>query len=375
MQPRTDGGRSSARASAPPIHKGVTASSSTSSDLRPAIAYPLLLAFSRHSDPQSFTDGYFAGFDRSFADFTAFARGHSQRISTRTSKQSSLCDEKTIIADGKIRRQDSPGSVLNRESRSSRMGSEIDRMKQSGGSDCSRRVIPVDDGGPSHAEIDRFDHHRGRCRIADCVGRRVSANAQQKSGESDASPRVSAISERLRPFLAGQGDRGAAVTLVATPERIVHLDAVGKADLGAGKATMQPDATFWIASMTKPITGTAVLMLQDEGKLSVADPVEKYLPDFKSLRTAAGKPAAVTIRHLLTHTSGMSEISPDQARVPRTWPGSSRCTSPSPFSSSFGTKTGLIASRGSTGGESGRGCLLASLSTSSSSGGCLARSG
>ncbi|HWY87532.1 MAG TPA: serine hydrolase domain-containing protein, partial [Gemmataceae bacterium] len=71
---------------------------------------------------------------------------------------------------------------------------------------------------------------------------------------------------------------------------------------------------FWIASMTKPITGTAVLMLQDEGKLSVDDPVEKYLPEFKNLKTADGKPVRVTIRHLLTHTSGMGEITSAQAR-------------------------------------------------------------
>src|SRR5262249_37847150 len=56
-------------------------------------------------------------------------------------------------------------------------------------------------------------------------------------------------------------------------------------------------------------------MLQDEGKLSVDDPVEKYLPEFGRLRTADGEPARVTIRHLLTHTSGMGEISPDEARV------------------------------------------------------------
>jgi CubicO group peptidase (beta-lactamase class C family) len=77
---------------------------------------------------------------------------------------------------------------------------------------------------------------------------------------------------------------------------------------------MRPDTIFWIASMTKPITATAVLMLQDEGKLSVDDPVEKYLPEFGRLMTADGKPARVTIRHLLTHTSGMGEISPDEAR-------------------------------------------------------------
>ena len=49
-------------------------------------------------------------------------------------------------------------------------------------------------------------------------------------------------------------------------------------------------------------------MLQDEGLLSVDDPVEKHLPEFKGLKTADGKPARVTIRHLLTHTSGMGEI-------------------------------------------------------------------
>ncbi len=84
---------------------------------------------------------------------------------------------------------------------------------------------------------------------------------------------------------------------------------------------MRPDTIFWIASMTKPITATAVLMLQDEGKLSVDDPVEKHLPEFKDLKTADGKPARVTIRHLLTHTSGMGEITPDEARGIKTLAG------------------------------------------------------
>jgi CubicO group peptidase (beta-lactamase class C family) len=104
-----------------------------------------------------------------------------------------------------------------------------------------------------------------------------------------------------------------AVTLVATPDRIVHLDATGKADIASDRP-MRPDTIFWIASMTKPITATAVLMLQDKGKLSVEDPVDKYIPEFSRLMTADGKPARVTIRHLLTHTSGMGEISPDEAR-------------------------------------------------------------
>ncbi len=123
---------------------------------------------------------------------------------------------------------------------------------------------------------------------------------------------ISAISERMRPLVDDREVSGL-VTLVATPDRIVHLDAIGSADIAAGRP-MRPDTIFWIASMTKPITATAVLMLQEEGKLSVDDPVEKHLPEFKDLKTADGKPARVTIRHLLTHTSGMGEISGDEAR-------------------------------------------------------------
>src|SRR5207302_5785368 len=104
-----------------------------------------------------------------------------------------------------------------------------------------------------------------------------------------------------------------AVTLVATPDRVLHLDATGNAALNPDEA-LQTDAIFWIASMSKPVLAALVLMLQDEGLLSVDDPVDKYLPEFKELKTADGKPAKVTIRHLLTHTSGLGEISADQAR-------------------------------------------------------------
>ncbi len=126
-------------------------------------------------------------------------------------------------------------------------------------------------------------------------------------------PSIPAIGERMRKFVEDHEISGA-VTLVAAPDRIVHLDATGKADIAGGKP-MRPDSIFWIASMTKPITATAVLMMQDEGKLSVDDPVEKHLPEFKDLKSADGKPARVTIRHLLTHTSGMGEASPAEARV------------------------------------------------------------
>jgi CubicO group peptidase (beta-lactamase class C family) len=123
---------------------------------------------------------------------------------------------------------------------------------------------------------------------------------------------ASAIAERLRPFVDKREISGA-VAVVATPEGIIHLDAIGEADIKNSKP-MRDDSIFWIASMTKPITGTAVMMLQDEGKLSVDDPVEKHLPEFKGVKTTDSRGQQLTIRHLLTHTSGMGEISPSQAR-------------------------------------------------------------
>jgi CubicO group peptidase (beta-lactamase class C family) len=140
----------------------------------------------------------------------------------------------------------------------------------------------------------------------------LSTQVDGQESTADITP-ISAISERVRPFVAAHEISGA-VTLVATPDRIVHLDAIGSADIAENKP-MRPDTIFWIASMTKPVTATAVLMLQEEGKLSVDDPVEKHLPEFKNLKTATGQPVRVTIRHLLTHTSGMAEITRDEARA------------------------------------------------------------
>lgn len=99
-----------------------------------------------------------------------------------------------------------------------------------------------------------------------------------------------------------------AVTVVAGRDGLRHLECTGLADVGARKP-MTPDTVFWIASMTKPVTAVAVLMLQDEGKLHVGDPVSKYLPEFAGLKTPSGKPANLTVAQLLTHTSGLAEAS------------------------------------------------------------------
>jgi CubicO group peptidase (beta-lactamase class C family) len=124
------------------------------------------------------------------------------------------------------------------------------------------------------------------------------------------------IPKRIQQFV-DDGTISGAVTLVARHGQIASLEAVGLADIAAQKL-MRSDSLFWIASMTKPITATAVLMLQDEGKLSVNDPVEKYLPEFKnqwmieSRSTASVRlikpPRSITIHDLLTHTSGLGDV-------------------------------------------------------------------
>jgi CubicO group peptidase (beta-lactamase class C family) len=81
---------------------------------------------------------------------------------------------------------------------------------------------------------------------------------------------------------------------------------------------MTPDTVFWIASMTKPTTATAILMLQDDGKLNVSDSVAKYLPEFNNLKTPSGKPANLTIKQILTHTSGLGEASGPDAQKAKT---------------------------------------------------------
>ncbi|MFN9978728.1 MAG: serine hydrolase domain-containing protein, partial [bacterium] len=78
-----------------------------------------------------------------------------------------------------------------------------------------------------------------------------------------------------------EGSIAGAVTLVAQNGRVLSLEATGLADIAA-KKPMTTDSLFWIASMTKPVTALAVLMLQDEGKLSIDAPVEKHLPEFKN---------------------------------------------------------------------------------------------
>jgi CubicO group peptidase (beta-lactamase class C family) len=113
------------------------------------------------------------------------------------------------------------------------------------------------------------------------------------------------VAQRMQEFTQQQKLAGA-VTLVARQGRIVHLEAVGQADID-NKLPMRKDTIFGIASMTKPITGAAVMVLVDEGKLALDDPVSKYIPAFKDAALASGPPKReITLRDVLTHTSGLA---------------------------------------------------------------------
>jgi CubicO group peptidase (beta-lactamase class C family) len=121
-------------------------------------------------------------------------------------------------------------------------------------------------------------------------------------------------------------DISGAVTLVARNGKIAHFEAHGLADIEA-KKPMSKDSLFWIMSMTKPVVGTAVLMMMEEGKLRLTDPISKFIPEFKGMKVAvmqdrpAGPPPApgtpplfytvpatreITVQDLLTHGSGLN---------------------------------------------------------------------
>ena len=138
-----------------------------------------------------------------------------------------------------------------------------------------------------------------------CLAMAEDDNRRQTSSETEKQQAgFSKIPQRMRAFVAEHQIAGA-VTLVANRERVLHCEAVGEAVIEK-HAPMRKDTVFAIASMTKPITATALMILVDEGKLAIADPVSKYLPEFAGVALKEGPPKrAITIRDLLTHTSGL----------------------------------------------------------------------
>jgi CubicO group peptidase (beta-lactamase class C family) len=129
---------------------------------------------------------------------------------------------------------------------------------------------------------------------------------------------VAQIPQRMKQYVDDKTVAGV-VTLVAHGGEVVEFEAAGMADIEAGRA-MQKDSIFQIMSMTKPVTAIGIMMLAEEGKLALRDPVEQYLPEFRGQRVATtvgpdsarlGLPEhAITIRDLLTHTAGVQDSAP-----------------------------------------------------------------
>lgn len=124
---------------------------------------------------------------------------------------------------------------------------------------------------------------------------------------------TSSLAATVQPFVE-KHELAGAVMLVADREKILSLEAVGWADIAA-QQPMRTDSLFWIASQSKPVTAAALMMLVDEGKVQVDDPVEKYLPEFRGQMLLVEQdaehvllkrpPHPITVKEILSHTSGL----------------------------------------------------------------------
>src|SRR5580692_11746340 len=142
------------------------------------------------------------------------------------------------------------------------------------------------------------------------VGSTLSSAIAQSSGKAAGVDQevLSQIPQRMKSFIDRQTVAGA-VTLVAHGSDIVEFDAAGMADVEAGHP-MQKDTIFQIMSMTKPFTAVGIMMLAEQGKLALRDPVEQYLPEFRGQQVASNvgpdstrlrvPDHAITIRDLMT---------------------------------------------------------------------------
>ena len=117
-----------------------------------------------------------------------------------------------------------------------------------------------------------------------------------------------AIDSTIRAFAAREHIPGAAWGVIIDG-RLAHVGVTGYRDL-ATKAPVDSSSVFRIASMTKSFTAMSILRLRDEGKLSLDDPAEKYVPELASLKYPTTDSPRITIRHLLSHSEGFPEDNP-----------------------------------------------------------------
>ena len=144
--------------------------------------------------------------------------------------------------------------------------------------------------------------------VAQGTGERTTVQGISDAGKA-------ALTQQMNAAVA-RGDTPGLVEIVVNREGVLYEGAAGKFDV-AKNIPMPTNAIFVIASMTKPVTSVAIMMLLEEGKLKLDDPVSKYLPGYDNMQvitkfneqdaTYETRPAkrAMTIRHLLTHTSGI----------------------------------------------------------------------
>jgi CubicO group peptidase (beta-lactamase class C family) len=122
----------------------------------------------------------------------------------------------------------------------------------------------------------------------------------------------------IAPMMQGAvdaGDLSGMVTLIWRRGEIAQLNTLGKRDI-AKNLPMERDTLFHIASMTKPITSVAAMMLVEEGKIALADPIAKWLPEFSNMRVLKKpdgaledtypSPRAITVEDLMAHRSGFA---------------------------------------------------------------------
>jgi CubicO group peptidase (beta-lactamase class C family) len=138
--------------------------------------------------------------------------------------------------------------------------------------------------------------------------------------------RLQRINNVIQRHINAQHISGA-VTLVARKGRVAHFEAHGLMDIES-KKPMREDAIFVLASMTKPVTGVAIMMLVEEGNIQLADPVSKFMPEFKGMKVAVQNESGseiqlvpaereITIRDLLTHTSGLASDGIGTRKMPQ----------------------------------------------------------
>ena len=172
-----------------------------------------------------------------------------------------------------------------------------------------------------HLHPVRLFRTRNSCRFSTVSALAFCLSAPMALAAESGSPSLTAISTRMQQFV-DQGQIAGAVTVVGRHNQILDYAAVGLRDIETHQP-MTKDTLFRIASMTKPVTAIGIMILAEQGKLSVDDAVERHLPEFRGQMLATHnhgsvvlKPPArkITIRDLLTHTSGVpSGLPPDMA--------------------------------------------------------------